>query len=139
VAIADLQKTEVCSRWQRVSGLSDLGKGFGHEDAAADRPKQAGAGPRHALEKAATIDPVMFVIVRNVIGHNIYFLKVWSCLVIVFHLCLLISGDFIPSFAFVLVFPARVFRNGSYLLKRKSRLEPATTAEFFWFHSPCRG
>ena len=36
-------------------------------------PKQAGAGPSHALKKAAAIDPVVFVVVRNVIGHNIGF------------------------------------------------------------------
>jgi hypothetical protein len=50
-----------------------LGKGFRDEDAAADRPKQAGTGPCHALEKAATINSIVFVIVRNVIGHNIVF------------------------------------------------------------------
>jgi hypothetical protein len=50
-----------------------LGESFRREDAAADRPKQAGTGPSHALKKAAAIDPVVFVVVRNVIGHDIWF------------------------------------------------------------------
>ena len=68
VAVTDLQKAEVHRR-QGLSGLRDLGKGFRHEYAAADRPKQAGAGPSHALKKAAAINPVVFVVVRNIIGH----------------------------------------------------------------------
>src|SRR6266699_2588771 len=75
VAIADLEKAEIGSR-QRLSGLCDLGKSFRHENAAADRPKQAGPGPCHAMEKTAAVNPVVFVVVRNVIGHNIGFL-VW--------------------------------------------------------------
>src|SRR5262249_15803106 len=40
---------------------------------AAYGPKEARAGPCHAVEKAAAIDSVVFVVVRNVIGHNIGF------------------------------------------------------------------
>ncbi len=71
MTVADLQKAEVGSCRQRVSGLCNLGEGFRYEHAATDRPKQAGAGPSHALKKAAAINPVVFVVVRNVIGHNI--------------------------------------------------------------------
>src|SRR6202040_199040 len=77
VTVADLQKAEVGSCRQRVAGLGDLGEGSRHEDAAADRPKQAGAGPSHALKKAAAVDPVVFVVARNVIGHNIWFYLGW--------------------------------------------------------------
>jgi hypothetical protein len=50
-----------------------LCQSFRREYATADRPKQAGTGPCHAMEKAAAINPVVFVVVRNVIGHNIVF------------------------------------------------------------------
>jgi len=40
---------------------------------AAYGPKQARADPGHAVEKAAAMDSVVFVVVRNVIGHNIGF------------------------------------------------------------------
>src|SRR6266446_8874419 len=74
MTVADLQKAEVASR-QRPCGLRDLGKSFRCKDAAADCPKQAGTGPCHALKKAAAINPVVFVVVRNVIGHNIWCVK----------------------------------------------------------------
>ena len=73
VAVADLEKAEIRSRWQRVSGLRDLGEGFRRKNPAADGPKQARAGPSHALKKAAAIDSVVFVVVRDIIGHNIGF------------------------------------------------------------------
>src|SRR5438876_5980290 len=76
VAVADLQKAEVGSR-QRLSGPRNLGESFRREDAAADRPKQAGTSPCHTVEKAAAINPVVFVVVRNVIGHNIWFCLGW--------------------------------------------------------------
>src|SRR5690348_6302648 len=65
MAIADLQEAQVGSCWQRVSGFRNLSEGFRNEDTAADGPKQAGASPSHALQKAATIDSVVFVVVRN--------------------------------------------------------------------------
>jgi len=43
------------------------------DEMAAYGPKQARAGPGHAVEKAAAMDSVVFVVVRNVIGHNIGF------------------------------------------------------------------
>src|SRR4029077_12486527 len=76
VAVADLQKAKVGSCWQRVSGFRNLSKGFRREYATADRPKQPGTSPGHALQKAAAINPVVFVVVRNVIRHNVCFLKV---------------------------------------------------------------
>ena len=82
---------------QRFCGLCDLGEGFRYEDAAADRPKQTGAGPSHALKKPTAIDPVVFVVVRNVIGHNIWFCLGWMLREIVFHLSLLTRFDFIPG------------------------------------------
>src|SRR5205809_2903012 len=94
VAVADLQEAKVSSR-QWLPGLCNLSKGLRYENAAADRPKQAGTGPCHALEKAAAINPVMLVIVRNVIGHNIWFL--FGCLLFALHLSLLIGRDFIPE------------------------------------------
>jgi hypothetical protein len=48
-----------------------LSKGFRREHAAANRPKQAGTRPSHALKEAAAINSVVFVVVSNVIGHNI--------------------------------------------------------------------
>src|SRR5207247_2927282 len=61
VTIADLEKAEVGSR-QRLSGLCDLGKSSRREDSAADRPKQAGTCPCHAVEKAAAINSVVLVV-----------------------------------------------------------------------------
>src|SRR5438552_10822165 len=94
VAVADLQEAKVSSR-QWLPGLCNLSKGLRYENAAADRPKQAGTGPCHALQKAAAINPVMLVIVKNVIGHNIWFL--FGCLLFALHLSLLIGRDFIPE------------------------------------------
>src|SRR5207245_3899633 len=73
VAVADLEKAEIRSRRQRVSCFRDLGKGSRRKHPAAYGPKEARAGPCHAVEKAAAIDSVVFVVVRNVIGHNIGF------------------------------------------------------------------
>src|SRR5713226_2720625 len=74
VAIADLEKAEIRSRRQRVSScFCDLGESSRRKHPAAYGPKQARAGPCHAVEKAAAIDSVVFVVVRNVIGHNIGF------------------------------------------------------------------
>src|SRR5260370_29679441 len=73
VTVADLKKAEIRSRRQRVSCFRDLGKGSRRKHPAAYGPKEARAGPRHAVEKAAAIDSVVFVVVRNVIGHNIGF------------------------------------------------------------------
>src|SRR5437763_11354189 len=69
VTVANLEKAKVRSRRQRASSLRNLSKGFRRENAAADCPKQAGAGPSHALQKSAAINPVVFVVVRNVVGH----------------------------------------------------------------------
>ena len=78
VTVADLKKAQIGSRRQRVSCFRDLGKGSRRKHPAAYGPKEARAGPCHAVEKAAAINPVVFVVVRNVIGHNIGF---WfSCL-----------------------------------------------------------
>src|SRR6266568_3228323 len=76
VTVADLKKAEIRSRRQRVSCFRDLGKGSRRKHPAAYGPKEARAGPCHAVEKAAAIDSVVVVVVRNVIGHNIGFL-VW--------------------------------------------------------------
>src|SRR6266849_4180545 len=80
VTVADLKKAEIRSRRQRVSCFRDLGKGSRRKHPAAYGPKQARAGPCHAVKKAAAIDSVVFVVVRNVIGHNIGFWFV-GCLV----------------------------------------------------------
>src|SRR5437879_11981730 len=71
VTVADLKKAEIRSRRQRVSCFRDLGKSSRRKHPAAYGPKQARACPCHAMEKAAAIDSVVFVVVRNVIGHNI--------------------------------------------------------------------
>ena len=73
MTVADLQKAQISGGRQRISGLGDLRQGLRYEDAATDRPKHAGAGPCHAFEKAAAIDSVVFVVVRNVIRHNFLF------------------------------------------------------------------
>src|SRR5437870_9202641 len=72
MAVANLQKAKVGS-WQRLAGLRNLCQSFRREYAAADRPKQAGAGPSHALQKAAAINAIVLVIVRNVVGHRFFF------------------------------------------------------------------
>src|SRR5713101_5456765 len=74
VTVADLEKAEIRSRRQRVSCFRDLGESSRRKHPAAYGPKQARAGPCHTVEKAAAIDSVVFVVVRNVIGHNIGFL-----------------------------------------------------------------
>ena len=92
----------ICRKLRSVAGnefcgLCDLGEGFRREDAAADRPKQARAGPSHALKKPTTINAVVFVVVRNVIGHNIWFWFGLFVREIVLHLSLLTRLDFIPE------------------------------------------
>src|SRR6266487_6224624 len=72
VAVADLQKAKVGS-WQRLAGFRNLCQSFRRKYATADCPKQASTGPCHAMEKAAAINPVVLVIVRNVVGHNFFF------------------------------------------------------------------
>src|SRR5260370_41580334 len=75
VAIADLEKAEIRSRRQRVSScFRDLGESSRRKHPAAYGPKQARAGPCHAVKKAAAIDSGMFGVLRNLIGHNIWFL-----------------------------------------------------------------
>src|SRR5438477_4782254 len=71
VTVANLEKAKVRSRRQRASCLRDFSKGSRRQHPAAYGPKQAGPGPRHALEKAAAINSVVFVIVRNVVWHNL--------------------------------------------------------------------
>ncbi len=58
VAVADLRKGEIPAGKVR-RGAED----FRCQDAAAYRPKDSGACPSHAFEKAATIDAVRIVIV----------------------------------------------------------------------------
>jgi hypothetical protein len=49
------------------------------------------------VEKAAAIDSVVFVVVRNVIGHNIGFWLVSCFWQVASHLSLLIQRAFIPE------------------------------------------
>src|SRR5437868_768885 len=93
VTIANLEKAKVRSRRQRASCLRDFSKGSRRKHPAAYGPKQPRAGPCHALEKAAAIDSVVFVIVRNVIWHNLAPKLVGK---ISFHLFLPSRRDFIP-------------------------------------------
>src|SRR4029453_8299956 len=89
MAVADLEKAKV-SRRQRLTRLRNLCQSFRREYAAADRPKQAGTGPCHAMEKAAAINAVMFVVVRNVVRHNFFFrLTNWY----LFYICPYRSGS----------------------------------------------
>ena len=71
VAVADLEEGKISRGRQGASCFCDLGESARCEDAAGYRPKQAGPSPGHAMKEAAAIDPVMFVVVRNVIGHNL--------------------------------------------------------------------
>src|SRR6266403_5218858 len=94
VTIANLEKAKVRCCRQRASRLRDFSKGSRRQHPAAYGPKQAGPGPCHALEKAAAINSVVFVIVRNVVWHNLapkLVGKIW------FHLFLPIQRDFIPE------------------------------------------
>src|SRR5436309_16105350 len=49
VTVADLQEAQVSGSRQRTAGLGDLRQGLRYEDAPADCPKHAGAGPGHAF------------------------------------------------------------------------------------------
>jgi hypothetical protein len=49
------------------------------------------------MEKAAAIDSVVFVVVRNVIGHNIWFGLVRFLEEVALHLSLLVRRAFIPE------------------------------------------
>src|SRR2546430_16062293 len=69
MAVADLQKAKVGS-WQRLGGLCNLCQSFRREYTAADPPKYAGTGPCHAMEEAAAINAVLFVVVSNGIRHH---------------------------------------------------------------------
>src|ERR1700724_2444650 len=73
MTIADLEKAKIRSRRQRASCFRDFSKGSRCKHPAAYGPKQPRASPCHALEKAAAVNPVVFVVVRNVIGHNFLF------------------------------------------------------------------
>src|SRR6266404_531213 len=108
VTVANLEKAKVRSRGQRASCLRDFSKGSRRKHPAAYGPKQSRAGPCHALEKAAAIDSVVFVIVRNVIWHNLapkLVGKIW------FHLFLPIQRDFIPEIVPIGRRPTVTFRN----------------------------
>src|SRR6266404_5408590 len=94
VTVANLEKAKVRSRRQRASCLRDFSKGSRRKHPAAYGPKQPRAGPCHALEKAAAVDSVVFVIVRNVIWHNLAPKLVGK---ISFHLFLPIRREFIPE------------------------------------------
>src|SRR6266436_4460071 len=107
MAIADLEKAKIRSRRQRASCFRNFSKGSRCKHPAAYGPKQPRAGPCHALEKAAAIDSVVFVIVRNVIWHNLV-PKLASK--VSFHLFLPIRREFIPEI--IRIGPAPViFRN----------------------------
>ena len=66
VAVADLDEREIAAR----RGRRPAPKAARREDAAADRPEQAGAGPGHAFEEPAAVDAVALVIVVVVICHR---------------------------------------------------------------------
>ena len=101
---------------------------------AAYGPKQARAGPDQAVEKAVAIDSVVFVVVRNVVGHNIgswvVFGFTWQ---VASHLSLLIRLDFIPDILRIRARAAVIFRNSCFavaafrpwsLQKRRARASP---------------
>ena len=90
VAIADLQKAKISSRGKGDPVFAIWARVFDDEDAAAYRPKHSRAGPCHAFEETAAINAVMFVVVRNVIGHNICF---WLTDWYLFYICPYRSGS----------------------------------------------
>ena len=114
---------------------------------AAYGPKQARAGPDQAVEKAVAIDSVVFVVVRNVVGHNIgswvVFGFTWQ---VASHLSLLIRLDFIPDILRIRARAAVIFRNSCFavaafrpwsLQKRRARAS-ANSAAFGWQLDPVR-
>src|SRR5260370_17242250 len=65
VTVADLKKAEIRSRRQRVSCFRDLGKGSRRTHPAAYGPKEARAGPYHAVEKSPATHSVIFLFLIN--------------------------------------------------------------------------
>jgi hypothetical protein len=100
-----------------------LSQGFRRKDATADCPQQAGTSPCHAMEKAAAINPVVLVIVRNVIGHNFFFR--FNELVFVLHLSLPIWFAFIPKILEGYV------RDSQFLQKRRAQASARSAASEF--------
>jgi hypothetical protein len=70
VAVADLHeiKSAYWARWQVERRC--LAEDPRREDAAAQRPDDARAGPCHALQESLAVDPVVIVVVQDVIIHG---------------------------------------------------------------------
>jgi len=86
------------------------------------------------MEKAAAIDSVVFVVVRNVIGHNIGFL-VWLLWKVALHLSLLVRLDFIPEILRIRARAAVIFRNSCFAVATFRRLSLQKRRAQAWAHS----
>src|SRR4051812_2282975 len=63
VAIADLNERKALGGYTDGRAPQSARQGAARQDTASgNRPENAGASPRHTLEEAATVDPVMLVI-----------------------------------------------------------------------------
>src|ERR1041385_6147357 len=68
MTVADLHKPQVGLR-----GMRPMRERLASADASSQAYQQACAGPRHALQEAAPVDAVVFVVMKNEAAH-------WDCL-----------------------------------------------------------